>query len=120
MIGYGWIKGAGEEYLVSGWVSKNLGVRESAYATAFYQLSHCGVWYGEGRKHSVTWFGALSYNKLKVDPEEVEKEVCPLCGAELHRLLWVGCGYPPVPDVEGAYFVDPEGWRESPSRSLSP
>lgn len=117
MIGYGWIKGAGEEYLTSGWVSKNLGVRDSVYATAFYQLSHCGVWYGVGRRHSVTWFGKLSYNKLKADPEVVEKEVCPLCGAELRKLLWGGGGALPVPiDVEGDYFLDPEGWREVSAR----
>jgi hypothetical protein len=111
MIGYGWIKGAAENYEISGWVAKNLGVRESVSATAFYQLSHAGVWYGQGRKHSVTWFGCLSYSKLQVTPEAKEVERCPLCQLELVKLLWSSdSGSCPVPDEVGEYFVEPQGW----------
>jgi hypothetical protein len=111
MIGFGWIKGSGQEYLSSGWICRNLGVRDSVYSTAFYQLSHCGVWYGPGRRHSVTWFGGLSYNKLKVAPEEKTQEVCPICGQDLVRLVWRGDGPIPIPeDVEGEYWLDPGGW----------
>lgn len=119
MIGYGWIKGAGQEYISSGWICKNLGVRESVYATAFYQLTHCGVWYGPGRRHSVTWFGALSYNKLQVPPEEV-KDVCPICGSGLVRVCWRGEGPPPISvEAEGEFWCDPEGWLPSAYRGWS-
>jgi hypothetical protein len=111
MIGYGWIQGSKSTFESSGWITKNLGVRESVSATAFYQLSHCGVWYGEGRRHSVTWFGELGYRKLRVNPMPREIERCPLCQAELEKLLWSsGLASCPVPDVVGEYFVDPGGW----------
>jgi len=111
MIGYGWIKRVKESYEKSGWVARNLGVRESVSATAFYQLSHAGVWYGEGRRHSVTWFGGLSYSKLKVEPKLKEAEKCPLCEKELVKLIWSSnLGSCSVPDVVGEYFVDSKGW----------
>ena len=108
LIGFGWIRGdrVKEQYEKSGWISKNLGVRDSVFSTAHYQLSHCGTKEG---KHSVTWFGRLSYNKLRVVPEIVEKRTCPLCGAELVRLLWVGGGSCPY-EAEGEYYDDPDNW----------
>ena len=110
LIGFGWVKGTGENYRSSGWVVKNIGVRESVQATAFYQLTHCGVYYGKGRKHSVTWFGRLSYNKLKVIPEKPKKEICPLCGGELHEVIWVGVGKCPLSDEQTEGFFDSGGW----------
>ena len=108
LIGFGWIRGdrVKEQYEKSGWITKNLGVRDSVFSTAHYQLSHCGTKEG---KHSVTWFGRLSYNKLKVVPEIVEKRTCPLCGADLVRLLWVGGGSCPY-EAEGEYYDSPENW----------
>lgn len=94
-LGFGWISDAGDEYRSSGWVVKNIGVRESVEATAFYQLSHCGVWYGVGRKHSVTWFGSMSYNKLRVIPMPSKGKTCPE-GHPLHRVISVGTD--PLPD----------------------
>jgi hypothetical protein len=114
MIGYGWIRGSKQTFERSGWVTKNLGVRESVSATAFYQLSHAGVWYGGGRRHTVTWFGCLSYSKLRVKPEAKEVEKCPLCQEELVKLLWSGdLGSCPVPDKIGEYFVEPKGWMRA-------
>ena len=110
LIGFGWIKNVGENYRASGWVVKNVGVRDSVQATAFYQLSHCGVYYGKARKHSVTWFGRLSYNKLRVVPEKLENEVCPLCGGELRKVVWVGVGACPLLDEQSEHFLDPGGW----------
>jgi hypothetical protein len=109
LLGYGWIHGhkVKEVYEKEGWVIKNLGIRNTVGGTAQYQLSHCST---HPDKHSVTWFGRLSYNKLKVQPEpEKEKEVCPLCQAELVPLLWVGEGEMPYQD-EGDYFDLPENW----------
>jgi len=114
MIGYGWIHGTAENYEVSGWVVKNAGVRKSVVATAQYQLSHAGV---NGKSHTVTWFGRLSYNKLRLSREDKSEDLCPLCGAPLVWLRWVGEGEPPLPDEEGEYFVEPGGWVESCGRS---
>jgi hypothetical protein len=78
IIGYGWIHGTAENYAQSGWIVKNVGIRESVRATAMYQLSHCGV---SENFHSVTWFGALSYNKLKVKPVPEKDDSCPVCAS---------------------------------------
>lgn len=108
LIGFGWIRGnrVKEQYEKSGWITKNLGIRSSVFSTAHYQLSHCGIKEG---KHSVTWFGRLAYNKLKVVPEIVEKRTCPLCGADLVSLLWVGGGLCPY-EAEGEYYDIPANW----------
>jgi hypothetical protein len=110
MIGMGWIHGDKVAMLnrTEGWVTKNLGVRDSVGATALYQLSHCGV---HANHDSVSWFGTMSRNKMKTIPEQIEKEVCPLCGAELVKLTWVGSGEMPFQD-EGEYFDKRENWMK--------
>ena len=112
MIGYGWISGekVAKENEWSGWINKNVGVREGAdgvFKTAMYQLSHCST---KKKRHTVTWFGAMAYNKLRVEKEIVEKKVCPLCGSELEPLIWVGEGVMPLVE-EGEYYDDAENWR---------
>jgi len=114
MLGYGWIRNTAENYSRTGWVVKNVGVRKSVVATAQYQLSHAGI---HESCHTVTWFGGLSYNKLRVPMEEEPVDKCPLCGRPLVWLRWVGEGDPPLPDEEGSYYVDPGGWVESCGRS---
>jgi len=110
LIGFGWIEGTGDEYRSSGWIVKNVGVRISVQATAFYQLSHCGIFYGQGRKHSVTWFGSMSYNKLKI-PEEIPKDdLCPLCGRKLSNIVYIGSNPCPIGDVITETWIDPGGW----------
>jgi len=118
---YGWIRNVGAMYEKEGWIVKNLGIRKSVYATLHYQLTHAGVhrpseeakfFEKEGKKATITWFGALSYNKLKVEEEE-GKEKCPVCEKPLVALKWIHWDRPPpLPEEEGEYFVDPEGWRE--------
>ena len=115
LIGYGWIEGAEAEYARSGWVVKNLGVRDSVMATALYQLSHAG--YREGQ-HTVCWIGFMS-NRLfsECDPEPEDGfrvPVCAECGLELVHVKWVGEGLSPLGHVqeEGSYYVDPGGWVE--------
>jgi hypothetical protein len=88
MIGYGWIHGTKEGFEAHGWIVKNIGVRETVSGTALYQLSHCGI---HERFHSVTWFGRLAQNKLRLPFErEIEKHHCPMCGEDLEELLYVG------------------------------
>lgn len=86
ILGYGdrFVNG-GEVCAKTGWVWKNKGNidNEAVLAKkALYMLNHCAVREG---KQAVTWFGALSYNKLKKhDGTPVEVVViCPKCGSEL-------------------------------------
>lgn len=115
-LGFGWIKGdaVGKEYSESGWICKNLGVRKSVFGTAYYQLTHCGVWYGEGKKHSVTWFGELAYNKLST-PKHLDQVHCPVCGSPMHKVVWIGAGDEPLPcaGIDGFYFASGDGWMSS-------
>lgn len=106
MMGYGWIQQVKQGYERHGWVVKNIGVRKSLVGTAQYLLSHAGI---HPHKHTITWFGFLSYNKLKVPPAAREEEVCPGCGSKLQPLIY--CGEGDLPELEGDYWLDPENWE---------
>ena len=118
IIGFGWIKDTEEIYNSEGWIVKNLGVRDSVFATFYYQLSHCGI---KEHIHSLSWFGDLSYSKLKVE-KEPETNVCPLCNEKLVHVYYQGLFEPPPPDCEFEMFVNPEGWHrvEPKQRLLDP
>ena len=107
ILGFGWVRDTKKAYKKNGWVVKNLRIRKTVSGTALYQLSHAGV---HSEYHTVTWFGCLSYNKLRVRPQKRERDVCSLCGSELRKVLWVGEGDPPVPDIAKTFHVDPKGW----------
>jgi hypothetical protein len=108
VLGFGWVRHVKTLYEKYGWIIKNVGVRKSVHATLMYQLSHAGV---HKDHHVVTWFGALSYNKLRVDPFREVKPCCPLCDHELEDLLFCGSLDRPPPDVEGNYFLCAEDWK---------
>lgn len=109
LVGFGWIEGTGAEYLDSGYVVVNIGRRKSVAGTVLYILSHCGVHLDY---HVLTWFGILSYNKLKAVPEVREGSKCPTCGYRLQPVIWLGDGPNPLEGFpEGEYLVDPDGWR---------
>jgi len=108
VIGFGWISNVEEIYNEHGWIVKNKGVRDSVFATFYYQLSHAGIKKGY---HTLTWFGDLSYSKLKVE-EEPSSDVCPLCEAKLRPVFYYGLfGWEPPPETEVEVWVEPEGWR---------
>lgn len=111
ILGFGFIRGkkVASNHRKTGYIIKNLGLRKSVGATAQYQLSHAGIKSGV---HTVTWFGAISYNKLKVKPEVVDVDVCPVCGAELRRVVWLGSGDSnPLGDrPAGDFWIEPGGW----------
>jgi len=117
LIGYGWIEGVEDVHAETGWVAKNLGVRDSVMSTALYQLSHAG--FREGQ-HTVSWVGVMSNRTFKdcdpMPPDPVRAKTCPECGAELVPVRWVGEGPSPLDHVkdEGYYYVDPPGWVEIP------
>ena len=108
-LGYGWITDVRKNYIASGWIVKNIGVRKTVEGTIWYQLSHAGV---PEKRHVVTWIGALSYNKLKISPDPEEKHVCPVCGDPLRHVFWVGPGEDLSPDVDGfVFWDDPSNWQ---------
>jgi len=88
IVGYGWIRGdyVKQNYEDSGWIVKNLGVRKSIRSTIHYQLSHCFIAKGW---HTVVWFGALAYNKLKCSPLVEEEHLCPLCNSPFVKVRFV-------------------------------
>jgi len=113
VLGFGWIRHVKVLYERYGWIIKNAGVRKTVHGTLMYQLSHAGV---HKEHHVVTWFGALSYNKLRVDPMPEVKPVCPICGSELVELVFCGGLDRPPPDVEGSFWLCSEDWREKVRR----
>ncbi len=103
LIAYGWIKENAYEIIqnelglkinyikVKNGTLKN---RVDVFATAYYQLSHCAV---KQNKHSIKWFGNLSYSKIsnkilyKYKDEEYRQQDddiertkhCPICMEKL-------------------------------------
>jgi hypothetical protein len=65
------------------------GERETIGGTLWYQLNHASVDSSMKRFHVSTWFGVCSYRKLKVTVEK-RKELCPICGEELEKLMCLG------------------------------
>lgn len=109
LLGHGFIKWSLKLCNKTGWVVKNLGYRKTISGTAYYQLSHCGV---HEHFHAVTWFGKLSYGKMKIGKmPEPEKPKCPICKRTLVKLIHLG-GRPP-PKKTGEYCLDPTEWAES-------
>jgi len=111
LLGFGWIRGTKEGFEDHGWVVKNLGVRKTVSGTALYQLSHAGV---HERYHTITWFGRLAYNKLRVPKQERPVEICPICGEPLRQLYYFGAAV--LPEEEGDFWFEPEGWEYKPRR----
>lgn len=108
VIGFGIVIGIAESYKKHGWFVKDLGFRESVFQSFYYLLSHCGI--RKGFK-SVTWFGSLSYSKLKVE-QEPDSNVCPVCNKKLVQIYYDGSdSLIPVQKIyEG--FVPEEDWYE--------
>ena len=72
-----------------GYIVKVLGERKTVFGTAFYQLTHSSYRVDVRRFHIATWFGVVSYRKLKVTIEK-RRELCPLCQEELVSLVYSG------------------------------
>jgi hypothetical protein len=115
LIGFGWIKDTDKEFKRSGWISHNERVRKSVFGTAFYQLTHCGVWYGSGKKCSITWFGCMAYSKFKREKSIRDQVFCPYCGEPMETLIYIGPGDMPLPcsGIGGVYLACSDGWESS-------
>ncbi len=48
---------------------------------------------------------------MKVEKEEIERNICPYCNAKLHEVESYGVFYCKPPDVEVELLVDLIGWR---------
>lgn len=108
LFGFGWIRGK-IAYNATGYLVKNHGIRSDLGATAYYQLTHCGIREG---KHALTWFGILHYSKLSLPPYESEcvgATECPICGNKLRMLRYHGTKPPPL--NETGEWVGSTGWE---------
>ena len=108
LVGFGKSSDIKNEFGRYSWYVKEAGERESVFQTFCYLLSHCGIKKGY---QSVTWFGSLSYSKLKVEKEpRITK--CPLCNGEFEEIYYEEPIHPIIPPdkhFEGA--VEGEGWH---------
>ncbi|MCJ8305442.1 MAG: hypothetical protein HRU07_00140 [Nitrosopumilus sp.] len=103
LIAFGWISPTAKEDIYKKFginvvyhkpIKGTLHERKNVFSVAFYLLSHCAI---KNHKHSVHWFGELSYRKIKnsylkkfrddnyiLEDEDIEKsKSCKLCGETL-------------------------------------
>jgi len=110
VMAYGWVKGTENIFKDKGWIIKNKGIRKSIKGTISYILSHAGI---KKRRHTLTWWGELSYSKLTLQKEDQEeyKHRCTQCEAVYRPLICFKEGYrrePPPTDL--IFSDDPYGW----------
>jgi len=94
-------------YAKYNWVVLDKGFRASIFGSVYYLLNHCGIKSGF---RAISWFGELSYSKLKSDPEP-KTGVCPICDCKLVQIYYDGPepGEPP-PEKKFEGFVSAENW----------
>ena len=107
LVGFGKYSDIENAFGKYGWYVKNKGTRNSVFQTFCYLLSHCGILKGH---HTVTWFGDLSYSKLKVEKEpRITK--CPICNGEFEEIYYAEPIHPIIPpDKYYEGLVDADGW----------
>lgn len=107
-LAFGWVSATDEIFQKNGWLVKNIGIRENPVGTVMYLLSHAGV---KKRRHTITWFGDLSYSKLKI--EKIDFHIkCPECDGNFQRLICFRKGWvvkPPPISMEISDHYD--GWK---------
>jgi len=102
ILGDGWLSVRIKEfYLEDGWIVKNLRIRtkKGIYSTLFYILDHAVRPIDAGypaisqsttsRLATETWFGSMSYNKLKMEKFRGPDAIfCPICDCEIPKMDW--------------------------------
>lgn len=90
------LKGCGEfddrawqAFQTDGYYVKVFEKRITVMGTAWYQLNHASIMKDVKRFHVSTWYGNVSYRKLKVTVE-LRKSVCPICKHDLVRIRYFG------------------------------
>lgn len=99
---YGWLEDSRAFHKRTGWILHNIGIRESPDGVIAYLLDHALVM--PGRKQTITWFGELSYNRMRRThtEKELEPAACP-CGNQLYRYETD----PRTGDIDWRYPHDP-------------
>jgi hypothetical protein len=79
------------EFDKDGYIVKVLGKRKTVGGTAWYQLNHASIKRGSTKSHAATWFGCVSYRRLKlINGSDVGiKHKCPICGSDLVRVRYL-------------------------------
>ena len=123
LVVYGWINGTAskeirEKFGVNVIYNKvhngTLRSREDVFLVAYYLLSHCAI---KNNKHSLRWFGDLSYRKISnselkkfrddiflIEDDEIEKsKSCKICGekmfpAKINKKYFNWTSFIPPPD----------------------
>ena len=111
VLAYGWVKGTENIFKEKGWIIKNMGIRKSIKGTISYILSHAGI---KKRRHTLTWWGELSYSKLKLEKtdDDENKHRCTQCEAVYRPLICFKDGYRcKPPPTEVIITDDPYGWQ---------
>jgi hypothetical protein len=85
----GFEKRTREAYKKDKCIVKILGKRKTVGGTLWYQLNHSTYKKNSVRGHILTWFGCVSYRKMKVTVE-MRKSVCPICQHDLVKLRYNG------------------------------
>ena len=105
VLGDGWLISIAELYEKDGWVVKNVGIREvgGLYKTCEYLLDHClrakYPWESTAPRakvpvHTVTWFGTMAYNKLRISKINGEDSIyCPVCEEGIPASDWFILSY---------------------------
>jgi len=107
-LALGWVTKADEIFQKNGWVVKNIGIRENPIGTVMYLLSHAGIKKG---RHTITWFGDLSYRKLKIEKLDF-KIKCPECDGDFQRLVCFRDGRVlKPPSIKMEFSDNHEGWK---------
>jgi len=102
ILGDGWLSVRIKDfYLDDGWIVKNLRIRtkKGIYSTLFYILDHAVRATDAGypaisqsttsRLATETWFGSMSYNKLKIEKFKGSDAIfCPICDCEIPKMDW--------------------------------
>ena len=118
-----------------GYIVKVKAKRETIWGTARYQLDHATVDLTKKRFKVATYFGCISYRKLKVT-EEMKHAVCPCCKHDLDKLRYVGnrefCHDRNSPNFRREAFdphweggivvwivIESKGWRSGNYRELT-
>jgi len=107
-LAFGWVSATDEIFQKNGWLVKNIGIRENPIGTIMYLLSHAGV---KKRRHTITWFGDLSYSKLKIEKLDFHIK-CPDCEGVFQRLIrFVDYRVAKPPPIKMDLIEEPDGWK---------
>ena len=115
VLGFGWtLPNEDSKNQRAGWIIKTKsnvdkdGRERSTFQTLSYALSHAGI---KRHNHTLTWFGDLSYCKLKMEKEDYEMGKCPICENILTKCRPKNEFYFKPPDTKMDFIIDLDKWE---------